>query len=302
MLSDGPAIVLAGAFVLMTVLAAGPLHFVDTFFNEFPRPEISRATWLFLDYGPDEIASRFVAIPALGIVALYLAHRFRSWRPLILGAAGVVGMSGLVWGLKLLLARHHPKTFDPTYFSDGEGIAFPSGHGANAIMFYGLIVYLLMRYKLIAQPLVRKLIYGIVAIAVVQTAVSVFMQFHWFTDLVAGMIAGGLTLRLVIVLDRTVPPGRTRSWWPWREGAAAQQRRPSPAVAGDDRIRPVPSPAPRADAGDGVRAAMARRQVLTYPVRWGESMVGSFRDRATRNGAPVSTNGVYRGSRSRERD
>lgn len=124
--SDKIAIVLAVALLIMTVLSAGPLHPIDNFINTAPRPywdEIRE----FLILWPDTVASRFVALPVLGVTALHFAYWYRSWRPIILGAVGVFGMICLVASMKLLFSRSHPRTFDPSFFSAEGGVSFPSG-------------------------------------------------------------------------------------------------------------------------------------------------------------------------------
>ncbi|MDA8371921.1 MAG: phosphatase PAP2 family protein [Nocardiopsaceae bacterium] len=212
--SDKVAIVLAVALIIMTVLSAGPLHPVDVLFNSVPRPYWDQVREPLILW-PDTVASRFVALPVLGVTALQLAYWHRSWRPIILGAVGVFGMICLVASMKLLFARNHPRSGDPSFFSDGGGVSFPSGHGANAILIYGLVLFLIIRYQAARPHIVQRLAYCIVGIAVLQSVVSVFLHFHWVTDLLTGMVAGGFALRLTIRLDRMIPEGRTVYWWPW---------------------------------------------------------------------------------------
>ncbi|MDA0566800.1 phosphatase PAP2 family protein [Streptomonospora sp. S1-112] len=211
--SDKTAIVMAVALIIMTVLSAGPLHPIDNFINNAPRPYWDQIRE-FLIYWPDTVASRFVALPVLGVTALQLAYWHRSWRPIILSAVSVFGMLSLVASMKLLFARSHPRTEDPAFFS-ADGVSFPSGHGANAILIYGLVLFLIVRYQAARPHIVRRLGYCIVGIAVLQAVVSVYLRFHWFTDLLTGMVAGGLVLVLTIRLDRMIPQGRTFTWWPW---------------------------------------------------------------------------------------
>lgn len=216
--TDRLVLLLAGLLVTFTVLSAGPLHALDDFLNTAPRPFIDD-TWLLLNWTLDEIASRFLVLPVLGIPALYLAYTHRSWRPVVLCTVGVLGMSILVWGMKFVTGRAQPNTYDAAFFAGEGGLAFPSGHGANAILFYGLALYLLVRYDKVRRPvLIRRLAACVVLIAIVQTTVSVYLRFHWFTDLAVGVLCGAFVLALVIRFDRLIPSGRTSGWWPWREG------------------------------------------------------------------------------------
>ncbi|WP_344968524.1 phosphatase PAP2 family protein [Salinactinospora qingdaonensis] len=214
MASDRVAILLAAALAAMTMLSAGPLQPIDEFANTLPRPfEDELRTFLIL--WPDTVASRFVALPVLGVVAFHLAYWHYTWRPIVLGICGVTGMIGLVATMKLVLARSHPRTGDPSFLSHGSGISFPSGHGANAILIYGLVLFLIYRYAAARPHIIRNLGYCVVALAALQTVVSIYLHFHWLTDLLTGMVAGGFALRLTIRLDELIPQGRTAHWWPF---------------------------------------------------------------------------------------
>lgn len=81
------------------------------------------------------------------------------------------------------------------------------------------MLFLIIRYRAARPHIIQRLAYCIVGIALLQAAVSVFLHFHWFTDLATGMIAGGLALRLTIRLDRMIPQGQTKYWWPWHGGS-----------------------------------------------------------------------------------
>lgn len=214
MASDRIAIIMAVGLIVMTMLAAGPLHPVDHFLNDFQRPayDLLRAP---LIYSLDNLASRYVALPVLGVVALQLAYWYRSWRPIVLSAVGVVGMMSLVSMMKLAASRGHAKYAEAEFFSGAGNVAFPSGHGANAILIYGLVLFLIIRFGAARPHVIRRLAYTIVVIALMQSTVSIYLHFHWFSDLVTGMFAGGLALRLTIRLDRMIPHGRTVEWWPW---------------------------------------------------------------------------------------
>lgn len=212
--SDRIAIILAVALIVVTMLAAGPLHPLDNFLNEFHRPYFDLLREPLIHW-PDNVASRYVALPVLGVVALQLAYWHRSWRPIVLSAVGVVGIMSMVSIMKLAINRGHAKNYDPDFFAGAGNVAFPSGHGSNAILIYGLVLYLIVSFGAARPHIIRRLGYTIVGIALLQSAVSVYLHFHWFSDLVAGMIAGGFALRLTIRLDRMFPHGRTAEWWPW---------------------------------------------------------------------------------------
>jgi len=196
--------------ILMTVLAAGPLHGFDRALSQ------RWSEWIFPEWGPivakviNPIASQAMAVPILGIVAVLLAWRRRSWLPILAGAMAEFGAAGIGVIMKLSLARPAPVGKDPAFFhggilSDGwHGISYPSGHALEAVALYGAAVFLIARYSSVSKNMVVLLSGGVVVITVVTVLQSLYMRWHWATDLAGGILAGALVLRTVIDLDRTV--------------------------------------------------------------------------------------------------
>lgn len=205
--------VLAGALLVVTLLASGPLHAFDRALNA-PWSQWVLEGWrpLFL-YGLDRIASRAVAVPVLALVALVLVHRLRSWRPFVVAGGAVCAVIGLVASMKMVLARPGPVTGNPSFFdgglfADGKvGIIYPSGHAADAVLLYGVAVYLLAHYGTATRRTILLLSWGVAAITLVTVATSLYLRWHWATDLLGGAVAGGLVLRATVRADRAVPPG-----------------------------------------------------------------------------------------------
>lgn len=243
LVTDRLFIALALLLIGFTVLAMGPIRPIDEFINTLPRLE-SALFRTFLIHWPDTIASRAVALPVLGLVALYLAVQVRSWRPLVLGTGAVFTMICLVAGMKLILARSHPRTYDPSFFVDfGQNFSFPSGHGANATLIYGVALYLIVRYRAVRPFLVVRLGYAIAGIALVQAVVSAYLRFHWASDLVAGMLAGIVVLRAAVLVDRLVPSGLIRGRWPFH--LPEPQPAPPAVVPSVPAVRGTRAPAGR---------------------------------------------------------
>ncbi|WP_236538694.1 phosphatase PAP2 family protein [Spiractinospora alimapuensis] len=214
-MADRPTLLLGLLLATATVLSINALNPIDLFVNTFPRLHSDLLRTLLINW-PDNVAGRAVALPVLGVVSLFLALRSRSWRPVIIAAGSVFTMICLVAGMKLVLARSHPRTGDPSFFVDiGHNFSFPSGHGANAILIYGVALYLIVRYQAVRPSIALRLGYIIAMIACVQAGVSAYLHFHWATDLVAGMIAGGLVLRVTVLVDRMIPDDWTVGWWPF---------------------------------------------------------------------------------------
>lgn len=226
---------LAISLLAVILIAGGPLQQLELFLAKMWLYRINPDLIWFAQNVLDRIASNAVCLPILAVVAIVLARRRRSWRPivftLLVEAAFLIG----VGGLKVFLARGVTYDRDPRFFQAGffekgsEGISFPSGHAAEAVLIYGAAVYLIARYSSASPRLVRLLCWGVGAITVNSVVVSFMLGWHWASDLVGGVLAGGLFLRLLIDWDERARarPGAEHDG-PHR--AAAPRAGASPAV------------------------------------------------------------------------
>lgn len=264
----GPAFslsALAGWLAAVTVLAAGPLQGLDRALNQpwsrFIVPDLRP----FFVHVVDSMADPFVAMATVSVVSLLVARRARSIRPLVVTAGAVSSETALVVTLKLATARPRPMAGNPSFFHFGleNATIFPSGHTANAILIYGLAVYLIAAYTSAEQRTIAALSWGVVAVSVVTALTSLYLQWHWATDLVGGFAAGGLVLRATVILDRAYPAG---PWTPlrpllwrlelltWRLTRSGLRPEPSPREHEGqlrDGERPRPFPAPEGDERRG---------------------------------------------------
>jgi membrane-associated phospholipid phosphatase len=195
------------AFVVVVLLATGPLQGVDRALHHPWARELTPGLVPFLRDLLDRIAGQRVNLPVLATTAVVLAARRRSWRPV--GVALVAEAGFYVVGLlKLLFARPAPMLHDPAFFAGGlgvdgrEGISFPSGHAAESVLIYGAVVYLVAVYSSASRRTVTAL--GVLTAVLVVNAVVVSfgLGYHWFSDLLGGVVTGGLLLRTVVGIDR----------------------------------------------------------------------------------------------------
>lgn len=225
---------LAISLLAVILIAGGPLQQLELFLAKMWLYRINPDLIWFAQNVLDRIASNAVCLPVLAVVALVLARRRRSWRPIVFAllteAAFLIG----VGGMKVFLARGVTYDRDPRFFQAGffekgpEGISFPSGHAAEAVLVYGAAVYLIARYSSASPRLVRLLCWGVGAITVNSVVVSFVLGWHWASDLVGGVLAGGLFLRLLIDGDE-----RSRARWDDGDGVpgrAALRKRTSSVV------------------------------------------------------------------------
>jgi undecaprenyl-diphosphatase len=198
------------AFAVLTVAATGPLTSLDVALNG-PR---QLGQWKDELRAVDRIGQRAVCLPLLGIVAAVLALRARDWRPVTVAAIGVFGLNLLMLILKITLGRGLPRLRDPAFFAGGE--IYPSGHTGNVVLVYGLIAYLLIRYGRVRMRVTPWAVVGVLSI--VMTATSLALRWHWFTDLIGGLLIGGAVLTLTCTVDRTIP------WQPKRRSSRAARQ------------------------------------------------------------------------------
>jgi len=197
---------LSAVFVAFTGLAAGPLRYVDAYAHLAVDP----GGWTPLLHVLDRIGQRAVCLPVLAVVLLLVWRRTRSWRPAVLAGGAVFGVNLVVLILKVGLGRSAPATSDPSFFSGG--MAYPSGHTANIVLVYGVAAYLVTRY-LVPPQRVQAALRGVVGLlCATMVVVSLTLSWHWFGDLVAGLLVGGVVLELAIAVDAVLPTRLPARW------------------------------------------------------------------------------------------
>jgi membrane-associated phospholipid phosphatase len=203
--SPVPGLLVAGAlalaFTVLTWFLAGPPHgsWIDRVLNR--QHDISAYTPVL--HVLDRIGQRAVCLPVLALITVWVAWRHRSARPVLISVSAVVAVNLIVLVLKIWLGRGAPLAHRPAFFVGGE--MYPSGHTSNIIAVYGTGVHLLSRYGDISRTL-RKALYGLVALlSVVMTVTSLLLRWHWFTDLIAGFLIGGMILAVTVAFDDSTP-------------------------------------------------------------------------------------------------
>jgi len=212
-------------FAVLTVAATGPLSSLDVALNA-PR---RLGQWHDELRAIDRIGQRAVCLPLLGAVAVVIALRVRAWRPITVAVLGVVGLNVFMLVLKFTLGRGLPRLRDPSFFNGGE--IYPSGHTGNIVLVYGLIAYLLIRYGSVRMRVAPWVVVGVLSIIMVATSLA--LRWHWFTDLLGGLLIGGAVLALTCTIDAMIPwrvergPSRAPAHAAEPRGGSASTRVPS---------------------------------------------------------------------------
>jgi len=191
-------------FIVVTqqVITNGPLIALDARIANAGRTDFP--SWVdFVLMRIDDLGLRGLTATALMIAAIYIARRFRTWRPLNLAILSLIALNLTVGLAKLLIGRTKPKlNVDLIY---AGGLSYPSGHASNALLTWGVLAYLIYRYAHVDRYRGRLASTGVALISLSVCVVSLFRNTHWLSDLVGGLFIGAALLVMVIAVDRFVP-------------------------------------------------------------------------------------------------
>jgi membrane-associated phospholipid phosphatase len=184
-------------YVIVDISVTGPLTHLDkTYYRWHPKENIAGLHSWAWDY--DKFGQRSVLLPILLVVAGVLARRHRTWQPVVLAFTSFAILNIIVGAMKLIIGRSQTETGDPSVFNGG--VIFPSGHSSNMVLTGGVLVYLLMRYA--EHPPLRRVVALWTILTGLTIATSLYLGTHWISDLIGGVLVGGLLLQAVIVFDR----------------------------------------------------------------------------------------------------
>ena len=194
------------------------------------------------------LGQRMVCLVLLGG---WLAVRFlrdRDPRPLLVVAAATLLLNATVGAAKIAFGRLGPLQLREAALQPGaaqvftDGMVFPSGHAANAVVMWGLVAYLVGRHRRAAAVVAAVL-------AATVGATTVYLGTHWVSDVLAGWVAGALILLALPTLSRLADRACRR----WSARAQVRAVRPAGAVP-SAQLRPA-RPRPPAAAPGWLRDA-----------------------------------------------
>jgi len=198
------SLLLFTGFLLVTqqVLTFGPLVEYDKKINSDPKPQFEGLAGFILRR-LDDLGLRGLTATVLILAALFIALKFKTWRPLNLAFLSLILLNLVVGTFKLVLGRTKPRDgFDLIHVG---GMSYPSGHASNAVLSWGILAYLIYRYAKVDRYQGRLASASVVTISLTICIVSLIRHTHWFTDLLGGLFIGSALLVAVIAVDRYVP-------------------------------------------------------------------------------------------------
>jgi membrane-associated phospholipid phosphatase len=191
-------------FIVVTqqVITNGQLIALDAKIANAGRTDFP--SWIdFMLMRIDDLGLRGLTATALMLAAIYIARRFKTWRPLNLAILSLLALNLTVGLAKLLIGRTKPQlNVDLIY---AGGLSYPSGHASNALLSWGVLAYLIYRYAHVDRYRGRLASTGVALISLSVCVVSLFRNTHWLSDLVGGLFIGAALLVMVIAVDRFVP-------------------------------------------------------------------------------------------------
>ncbi len=143
----------------------------------------------------------------------------RRWEVVAALVLVFVGAHALNWILKELFQRTRPTAV--AAIIPGDSYSFPSGHAMDSASFYSYVAYLGWRLTRGVRRLALTI--GMIGLVLLIGLSRLYLGVHYFTDVVAGYLAGLFWTDAVIVGGRLLPG-------PWTRGRAVPAGQ-QPAVA-----------------------------------------------------------------------
>jgi membrane-associated phospholipid phosphatase len=268
------ALFLVYILVTLGVIFRSPLLTLDTdLFKLNLRhhyPEWKRWVHLFVIVGQRGPATLFF-LPWF----LWVAWRDRSPRPLVLLVTSLILLNLSVGIVKLAIGRIGPLQTHQVRDVFVGGDIYPSGHVSNTVVLYGLIAWIAINH--------RKIIIAIATFLSVAVGLcTVYLDTHWFSDVIGGWIAGGLVLLALPWVEPTAEAWTLIAWArvrPWLARYVKPLRESPPAAA------PVERPVVDVDQPNEtpVSSVASAHSFAATPVSL------DARDESTRRGKPRSS-------------
>ena len=203
------------AFFVALSVASGP----DSALSAWDR----RVSDAFIAWRTSGRSQFFWAVTLLGNVAVLAALSVSAVVLLALWgerarAALVAGGMAIGWGIsqaaKIIVDRARPPAAD-ALIALPSSASMPSGHAFNTLVFLGLLVYLVFRWRdgraaaaAVSAAVVAAVVAGLIGVS------RVYLGVHWLSDVLGGWSLGGAWLAVLLAAVVPLARGRGRQWMP----------------------------------------------------------------------------------------
>ncbi|MGY1834535.1 phosphatase PAP2 family protein [Blastococcus sp. SYSU DS0510] len=197
------AALVVAVLITADLLAHGPSERLDLRVSEIVSDWGLRdtpgypAVWVVTQLG-----GRVTILVVLAVLVGHLLWRRGAWLPAVRVLLALGVLTAVVYAIKHGLGRTAP-AFPGSYFFHADGVSFPSGHVANAVLMWGVARWQAVEYGLPAT--VQRAFWWLSVVGPVATGVAmVSLDFHWVTDALVGAAVGIVLLGVVHALDAVV--------------------------------------------------------------------------------------------------
>lgn len=135
----------------------------------------------------------------LSIILLGFLIYKKKWYYSILLISGLLGGSLFEWLIKLIVHRARPENS----LIDITGYSFPSGHATMAIIFFSLLLYA-FKDDIKNKFLKRLFIAGNIMLFLFIGLSRIYLNVHYFSDVVAGFSLGLFWLTFLILVFKII--------------------------------------------------------------------------------------------------
>ncbi len=140
------------------------------------------------------LGSAPVIIALTAVVLAWFAYKKRPSHFMVLGTA-IVGAVAMIYLMKHMFLRARPSF--PLHLVSEDSYSFPSGHAFISLVFYGLLMYFVIRHEYtLRAKILTCLASGLFIFAVGFS--RLYLGVHWPSDVLGSWAIGGAWLAVVI--------------------------------------------------------------------------------------------------------